>query len=385
MAELEDVAAELYGLPLDEFTAARDERAKELRADGERTAATAVRALRRPSTAAWAVNQLVRARREEVEQVLDLGAALREAQAALAGDELRALRKQQQQLVAAVVRQTRAVARERGQRLSDTVQREVEATLKAAMADVDAAAAVRSGLLLRSLENTGFTSVDLDGAVALPEVLPAHGGRPQLRVVRDEEAEGDATADGGSGRARTRAAGGRKAPSRRAGTTRRRHDAEPAASDDAPAGPDEREQDVDDRDELAAERRRRDEEKRRREEAERRRREEEERRRRQEELRRARAEAEAAVEEAEARRAKAQEALDDAERTVGEIAHRRGEVRELIADLRRRLDEAEREDDEIGARLTDARSSRDDAASALRTAARAVDKARARLDELDDA
>src|SRR5690606_5756403 len=151
MAELEDVAAELYGLPLDEFTTARDERAKELRADGERTAATAVRALRRPSTAAWAVNQLVRARREEVEQVLDLGAALREARAALAGDELRALRKQQQQLVAAVVRQTRAVARERGQRLSDTVQREVEATLKAAMADVDAAAAVRSGLLLRSL------------------------------------------------------------------------------------------------------------------------------------------------------------------------------------------------------------------------------------------
>src|SRR5690606_13878695 len=105
MAEPEGAPAELYGLPLDEFTAARDERAKELRADGERTAATAVRALRRPSTAAWAVNQLVRARREEVEQVLDLGAALREAQAALAGDELRALRKQQQQLVAAVVRQ----------------------------------------------------------------------------------------------------------------------------------------------------------------------------------------------------------------------------------------------------------------------------------------
>ena len=51
MAELLEIADELYGLPLAEFTPARDARAKELKGTD---LAPRVKALRKPSTAAWA-------------------------------------------------------------------------------------------------------------------------------------------------------------------------------------------------------------------------------------------------------------------------------------------------------------------------------------------
>ena len=73
--------------------------------------AAQVKALRKPSTAAWVVNLLVRRETEQVEQVLAVGAALREAQASMSGDELRALTRQRRQLTAAVTTQARRVAR----------------------------------------------------------------------------------------------------------------------------------------------------------------------------------------------------------------------------------------------------------------------------------
>src|SRR5439155_7398313 len=47
----------LYGLPLDEFTRARDALAKERTRAGDKAAAADVKALRKPSLTAWALNQ----------------------------------------------------------------------------------------------------------------------------------------------------------------------------------------------------------------------------------------------------------------------------------------------------------------------------------------
>ncbi|MEA2287422.1 MAG: hypothetical protein QOJ21_3465, partial [Solirubrobacteraceae bacterium] len=55
-----DDSDELYGLPLDAFVPERDALAKELRSDGRREEAAEVKALRKPSVAAWGVNQAVR-------------------------------------------------------------------------------------------------------------------------------------------------------------------------------------------------------------------------------------------------------------------------------------------------------------------------------------
>ncbi len=164
-----EIADELYALPIDRFTPERDARAKS--AKGDRDLVTAIKSLRKPSVAAWVVNLLVRREPEQVEQVLAVGAALREAQEGMDGAELRALTRQRRQLTSAVTAQARSLAAEEGVRVTQPVADEVEATLTAGLIDAEAARAVRSGLLVRSLKATGVDAVDVAAAVALPDAL----------------------------------------------------------------------------------------------------------------------------------------------------------------------------------------------------------------------
>ena len=60
-------ADDLYGLALEQFIPERGALAKALRADKRREEAAAVAALRKPSGAAWAVNQLVRSQLASVQ------------------------------------------------------------------------------------------------------------------------------------------------------------------------------------------------------------------------------------------------------------------------------------------------------------------------------
>ena len=197
---LPDVVEELYGLPPEEFTAVRNERAKAAKADGDRELSQAIGRLRKPSSAAWLLNQLARHHADELDQFLAVGAALREAQAELDADQLKELSRKRHQVVAAVARQARALARRLGNPVSDAVEGEVEQTLRAALADPDAAAAVAGGSLTRTLDYAGLgdIAVDLSGAVALPGAAPhrrdagdAGGG---LRVAREATDAGGDTA-----------------------------------------------------------------------------------------------------------------------------------------------------------------------------------------------
>ena len=110
MSELADaqVGDELFGLPPEEFVAARDDLARRLRREGEPEAAKQVKALRRPPLSAWAVNQLARRPGEGLGPLLAAGERLRAAhQAALAGEgaaELRAAAKAERDAVAGLVR-----------------------------------------------------------------------------------------------------------------------------------------------------------------------------------------------------------------------------------------------------------------------------------------
>jgi hypothetical protein len=165
---VEEVAAELYGLAPEDFTATRNARAKEAKAAGDTELAAAVQRLRKPTTAAWLLNLLVRRHGDEVEQVLALGAQLRAAQGTLSGDDLRALDRQRRQLTHAVSEQARALGREAGRRVSEQAAAEVEETLRAAMVDETAGAALSTGLLTDTFSSTGLDAVDLTGLVALP-------------------------------------------------------------------------------------------------------------------------------------------------------------------------------------------------------------------------
>jgi chromosome segregation ATPase len=167
---LADVVAELYALPPEEFTAARNERAKQAKADGDKPLSQEIGKLRKPSAAAWVLNQMVRHHRGEIDQFLAIGEALREAQAEFDADQLKELSRQRHQVVAAVARQARALSRQLGNPVSNAVEAEVEQTLRAALADPAAADAVSSGQLTKTLDYVGLgdTQVDLTGAVAVP-------------------------------------------------------------------------------------------------------------------------------------------------------------------------------------------------------------------------
>ena len=181
---------ELYRLPPEDFTAARDEAAKAARAAGDADHAKELRALRRPTVSAWLVNLLVREQAGLVEQLLELGPALAAAQAQGQGDELRALGAQRRELVDAVVRQAVELA---GRDVTAAVRDEVAATLETALADADAAEAVRSGALVRPLSYAGFGGVDLEGAVARTTTTPAR--KPATKAPSDDRAQRVAAAE----------------------------------------------------------------------------------------------------------------------------------------------------------------------------------------------
>ena len=203
VAGLVEVADELYGLPLGDFTPSRDARAKVLKKD-DAVLAAAVKALRKPSLAAWVVNLLVRRDAAQVEQVLQVGALLREAQQSMSGTELRALTRQRRQLTAAVTTRARGLAREEGQRVTEAVAEQVEATLTAAMLDPACGQALRSGLLVAAMSATGVDDDAAAEALALPDALgfaatareAAEVPRPELHVVPDPDADAKALAAG---------------------------------------------------------------------------------------------------------------------------------------------------------------------------------------------
>ena len=162
----EDALDELYAVPPEHFTVRRDELARAARTAGERARAAEIAALRRPAVSAWLVNALVRKRRQIVEGLLELGAALRDAESELAGDALRELSARRNEVVAALVHQAVELGRSAGVRVSSAAEQEVQATLQAALARPAVAEAVRAGRLVQPASYAGFGSWDDDALAA---------------------------------------------------------------------------------------------------------------------------------------------------------------------------------------------------------------------------
>jgi hypothetical protein len=174
-----------------DFTARRDQRAKELRQGGDASTAKVVKGLKRPSVAAWAINVLVREKPGEIDRLNELGNQLREAQARLSGDELRRLSKERQRLTTALAGEARRLASSRGHALTDAAVRQVEETLTAALADPAAAAALGTGRLVNPLEHAGIGPVDLDGVIGGPAPAVAAALPAEPAAVADTELEGE--------------------------------------------------------------------------------------------------------------------------------------------------------------------------------------------------
>jgi hypothetical protein len=193
--DLETVADELYGLQPADFTTARDARSAEARQSGDRELAASIKALRRPTTSAWLANLLARTRSDQVADLLDMGEALRQAQASLSGDELRRLGAQRHRVVAALAQEARRVAYEQGERISDSVQQELEGTLEAALADPRAGEAVRAGRLTGALSYSGLGEVDLSSVATLAPAGKAPAKKSAKKSTQPAPADGPAPED----------------------------------------------------------------------------------------------------------------------------------------------------------------------------------------------
>ena len=172
-------ADELYGLPLDRFVSERGVLAKALRAGGRREDAAAVAALRRPSVAGWAVNQLVRTQHAALQELFAAGDELRAAQAALLagsgdGRTLRTAGERERAAVDALVDAARGLLTSQGEDLSATTIERVSDTLHAAALDESAREQVREGRLERELRHVGLGIGD-SAAAAFAPARPAPG------------------------------------------------------------------------------------------------------------------------------------------------------------------------------------------------------------------
>jgi hypothetical protein len=183
-AELDAVADELYGLLPDEFIGGRDAAVTAARERGDRELAKAINRLRRPTRAAWLANLLARHRAPQLEGLLGLAAGLADAQRTLDGTALRQLSSKRNQLVAAMAREAGRLAQDAGDPAAESVLRELQGILEAALARPEIAEQVRSGRLTRTVSYTGF------GPDAAPDAVPAPPARPPApQAAEDQESE----------------------------------------------------------------------------------------------------------------------------------------------------------------------------------------------------
>jgi hypothetical protein len=172
--DLSAAADQVYGAAPEDFMAVRTALVAQARQAKDRDLAKAVAALRKPTRSAWMINLLARSEPDEVARLLELGAALRDAQSRLAnsdarsqpahndpqpqsaGAELRRLSSERHRAVAALARRATVLAAEHGHTASDTQRQEIVQHLQAALSDPQLAEDVRAGRVVQITTVGGF-------------------------------------------------------------------------------------------------------------------------------------------------------------------------------------------------------------------------------------
>ena len=158
----------LYGLPLAEFTAARNDLARELRETGDPDAADEVKALPKPSLSAWTVNQLVRRERMQVRGLVTAAGRVRDAQSRLLqGDgpeDLQRAVERQRDVVESLVASAKGLLDAEGHPATQATLDRVRGTLTAVAGDEEGQRLVEKGRLSGDLDPSGFGPLALGTA-----------------------------------------------------------------------------------------------------------------------------------------------------------------------------------------------------------------------------
>ena len=184
----------LYGLPPEEFVAERRRVERELRAEDRSGDADEVKALAKPTKAAWVVNQLARRNRGDVDRLLAAGEALRKAQrAAVAGKGTAKFDESRDEEAGARRRLTEAaetLLAEGGGKASRHIVDQVDQTLRTAAVHDAGRELLASGRFVRELEAGGFEL--LAGAAPRPSKESGRSSaRAPTRKQRLDQVRGD--------------------------------------------------------------------------------------------------------------------------------------------------------------------------------------------------
>jgi hypothetical protein len=213
----------LYGLPREDFTSERNALVRELQKAGRKDDAEEVRALKKPSISAWAVNQLARQHPQDIADLVKAGDGLRKAQrdvlAGRKGADVREASRAQHELADELVDAARQIL---GGATQTTAQR-ISGTLRAASTDPAAAKLLRKGRLSEDVESVGFGP--------LLHVAPQRKGRsrPQRNRARERAAAQKKRKQEAVAQARKESAAARKAADKAAREAKRAQERAEAA------------------------------------------------------------------------------------------------------------------------------------------------------------
>lgn len=170
---------QLYRVPPDQFTAARNALATLVRKEGRKAEADEIKKMRRPSLTAWALNRVARQEPELLEAVLAAGADLRDAMEKAVGGDASGLREAQagqRQAVDAAVGAGSRVLEQAGHAATETARQRMSGTLHAAVVDDSVAERLRAGTLDEDRDAPGF-GLDSGSIPLSPGRSPAAAAR----------------------------------------------------------------------------------------------------------------------------------------------------------------------------------------------------------------
>ena len=184
---LDEAVDELYGADPDAFVAERTRLAREMKDSGEMDAAAQLAKLKKPTVAAWALNQLARRHRRDVDLLLDAGHRLRQAQEKVVGGADREAFEQAQKTEREALRRLTQQASALLGGASAQVLSQISGTLRTAAVSEEGRELLARGRFTTPLETEGF---DVFGGLPAPaarrsrKAAPARRSNEELKQAR---------------------------------------------------------------------------------------------------------------------------------------------------------------------------------------------------------
>jgi hypothetical protein len=190
--DLDDALTSLYSVTREEFIPTRDDLVRQARAAGDRELATTIAAARKPTVAAWLLNQVSREYPDDLDVLAELGEALRGAHQALDADRLRTLSQQRNGLLRTLDDRALRVARRAAMPVTAAITEALREAFTASLLTPEVLATLRTGRLSAvpgAEASTGWPTWD-----GIPDAAPSRPARHAKPEKQEKSTKDDAEA-----------------------------------------------------------------------------------------------------------------------------------------------------------------------------------------------